>query len=84
MSILKWPEYQCHKKVRAVKIEDIEFRDSGAAIIKPEDPGIVPFTVTPGYVQKHQPVIGGYVVSYLDGYLSFSPAGPFESGYTKL
>lgn len=32
------------------------------------------------WVSKHSPVVGGYFVLYPDGYKSFSPAEPFESG----
>lgn len=40
--------------------------------------------LTPEYVAKHKPEVGGYYVVYEDGYKSFSPASAFESGYTRL
>lgn len=40
--------------------------------------------MSPEYVAKHKPEVGGYYVVYEDGYKSFSPAGAFESGYTPL
>lgn len=35
-------------------------------------------------ITKHNPQIGWYYVVYEDGYVSFSPAGAFEGGYTKI
>lgn len=40
--------------------------------------------VTPHYIRKHKPEAGGYFIQYEDGYKSFSPAEPFESGYTRI
>lgn len=81
------PEYQCHKKVRALKIAEInEIQSSGESgkkwVITPSDEGYGPIGVSDEYVQKHKPKVGGYYVVYEDGYKSFSPAEPFESGYT--
>lgn len=36
------------------------------------------------WMTKHNPVVGGYLVLYDDGYCSFSPAEAFESGYTRI
>lgn len=80
------PQYQCHKKVYAVKIKAIDGLDQDPivnVIITPEE-GFAPFQVNYGYVDKHKPEIGGYYVVYEDGYKSFSPAEAFESGYTKI
>ncbi|MEM7578430.1 MAG: hypothetical protein AAF316_01020 [Cyanobacteria bacterium P01_A01_bin.80] len=33
---------------------------------------------------RHHPETGGYLVMYNDGYMSYSPAQPFEEGYTLL
>lgn len=88
------PQYQCHKKVWALKIQSIEFdrdsaqkegreTDSSARLI-PEEVSFAPFTVDSEYVNKHHPVAGGYYVVYTDGYKSFSPAIAFEEGYTKI
>lgn len=85
------PQYQCHKKVWALKIKDIErFEEgtsaalAGAACIVPEDVGYAPFFVQQGYVDKHNPQAGGYYVVYDDGYQSWSPAKAFEEGYTRI
>ena len=91
------PLYQSHKTVRAVKIAIIEYHrvetDGAAGLVPsrlksatifPADPGIKPFEVSAEYVNRHAPHHGGYYVLYEDGYESFSPAGPFESGYIKI
>lgn len=73
------PRYRCHKEVSALKIKSIEGNE-----ITPEDEGFAPFLVEKEYLQKHNPKAGGYYVVYADGYVSFSPAGAFEDGYTKI
>jgi hypothetical protein len=85
------PAYQSHKKVWALKIKDIRLdgedentETDGSAMITPEEPGYAPFRVSQEYMRKHKPQIGGYFVQYKDGYKSFSPAQPFEEGYTKV
>lgn len=88
------PKYACHKQVWALKIQSIsldadkaqiEDRETdGTAIITPSDKGFAPFKVDAEYVHKHKPQVGGYYVVYKDGYKSFSPAGAFEEGYTKI
>lgn len=81
--------YQCHKVVKAGKIARISGShslDSGL------DVGGIALTTTDGYsipVQaewfaQHKVVLGGYVVQYEDGYLSFSPAAVFEAGYSEI
>ena len=95
MSEAQMPKYQCHKKVWALKIKSIEHKpnpdasgNSGAssygAVITPDDAGYGSFEVSPEFICKHNPVVGGYYVVYEDGYKSFSPADIFESGYSKI
>ena len=36
------------------------------------------------FFTKHNPETGGYLVMYDDGYMSYSPAEPFEKGYSLL
>jgi len=89
------PTYRCHKKVWALKIKEIvlaekptseEFdrilSDFGAVIVPEGHFG--PFTVSPEFVSKHNPQVGGYYVVYEDGYKSFSPAQAFEEGYSRI
>jgi len=86
------PKYQCHKTVWALKIKNI-VRDGaddpnretdGSAMIEPGDAGYAPFKVDWEYMRKHNPQVGGYYVVYDGGYKSYSPAEPFESGYSKI
>lgn len=82
-------KYQCHKVVEATKItlvtslsEDVE----GKPQIIPhkaevETDGGETFRVSYG---EKMPQAGDYVVRYADGYVSWSPAQPFEEGYTPL
>ena len=88
------PKYKCHKEVWAFKIEKIE-RDvdlakkenretDGTIRVTPADKGYAPFKLSHDFVQKHSPVEGGYFVQYEDGYMSYSPAKTFESGYTLI
>ncbi len=78
------PRYKCHKEVQALKIEKIEFLDSGDAIISNADNSFHPVTVDKDFVLKHKPEVGGYRVFYKDGYASYSPEKAFEEGYTKI
>ena len=43
-----------------------------------------PLAVSRDFVSKHAPQAGGYYVMYQDGYVSWSPAEAFESGYTRV
>lgn len=83
------PRYRCHKEVWALKIKEIGYhgdsvRGTTGGRITPEDAGYEPFEVDGEYMNRHHPEPGGYYVVYEDGYKSFSPAGAFESGYTRL
>jgi len=80
----KRPKYQCTKTVHAHKIESIRSWPDGGAMIKPAEPGFAQIRVPKAYIEKHKPEAGGYIVYYEDGYISFSPAGPFEAGYTLI
>ena len=89
-AMVAMPRYQCHKKVWALKIKKIQvhgrdetYSDAGATIT-PEEEGYGDFEVSYAWVYKHQPKVGGYYICYEDGYASFSPAGPFEEGYTRI
>ena len=83
---MELPKYQCHKIVHAAKITEIQ---------KYENDGVESRTMVFGDIggkrfltnvwrERFQPEVGGYYVVYDDGYTSYSPAGPFEAGYTKL
>ena len=84
METREMPIYECHKKVRALKIKNITYNDDGGVLISPADTDYAPFSTSKEYFDKHKPEIGGYYVVYEDGYKSFSPADAFEEGYTKV
>lgn len=81
-----WPKYRSHKEVWALKIAEIVAPVGGddARLIVPWDSRYAPFQVDGLYMTRHQPVVGGYVVVYADGYRSFSPAEAFEQGNTPI
>lgn len=76
-----FPQYRCHKIVRAVKIHSIT-RDAAGFKIHPENGQTFP--IADSYFKKHSPQPGGYFVIYEDGYCSYSPAKVFEAGYTLV
>lgn len=84
------PRYKCHKEVHALKIAKVEqsppdvIVEGGSYTLTPEDGRYAPFYVSDEFAKKHKPVAGGYYVVYADGYVSFSPAEAFESGYTLI
>ena len=78
------PKYECRKKVWALKIAGIVGDQHGGVYFQPAEPGYEKVPMSPEYVAKHKPEVGGYYVVYEDGYKSFSPASAFESGYTPL
>lgn len=80
---METPKYICHKTVGALKIKSIKQSDA-------EGTGTLSFhgtkekkEVSAEWLLKNNPQVDGYFVIYEDGYESFSPAEPFESGYVK-
>lgn len=85
------PRYKCHKEVWALKIERAEMivREHDGAVtgytLHFEEPGYAPIEVSSEWARRTDSALaGGYYVVYDDGYKSYSPAAPFESGYTRL
>lgn len=84
------PEYQCHKKVWALKIKSVinsppdVIVDGGSWDLEIEAPGYAPIRVSHEWMLKHGPESGGYYVVYEDGYKSYSPAKAFEAGYKRI
>ena len=76
------PKYRSHKIVEALQIKSLRTLVTGAVVITPVE-DYPPFEVSPEYVRRHQPAVGGYFVRYKDGYESWSPAEAFEGGYTR-
>ena len=89
-AMMEMPKYRSHKTVWALKIKALKPQDTGddewdgSYVMTPEEPEYGPIRLDAAYCEKHEPQVGGYFVVYPDGYKSFSPAGAFESGYTKL
>lgn len=92
---IELPKYRSHKTVWALAIAAIHALPnpdpsgnsaaaSYGATIVPADERYAPFDVPAEYVIKHRPEPGGYFVRYADGYASYSPAEPFEGGYTLI
>jgi len=82
------PRYKCHKEVHAHKIANIlkgggDQEPDGHTLVPNED-GYEPIIVSLEYMEKHNPEVGGYYVVYKDGYASYSPAQPFEEGYSLM
>lgn len=93
------PQWRCHKVVGAFKIHDFRRSfDTADWRVYPE-PGVtheMPIVrVDDTFFRARTPdnsrplrfpdeYIGGYLVQYEDGYLSWSPAAAFEAGYTRL
>lgn len=86
------PRYQSHKIVHALKIVGLSVEGRDGAVLgdcslwMESDPaeGFAPILLSPEYVAKHQPKVGGYYVVYEDGYASWSPGDVFEAGYTRI
>lgn len=78
------PIYQCTKQVQALKISNIDLSEEDIAIISFEKEEFSPKTVERVFYDKFHPEVGGYLVYYIDGYLSYSPAHAFENGYILL
>ena len=80
------PVYQCHKKVHALKIGDIEIFDGQTAVIKPANPEYAEFRTVPGWAARYKGARSdpGYYVVYEDGYTSWSPTQAFERGYSLV
>lgn len=57
------------------------YRDLSMNIMDALLPG---FFDSADYMERHNPEVGGYYVVYEDGFVSYSPAGPFEKGYTEI
>jgi len=79
------PQYQCHKKVWALKIKNVSIERSmdGKMTLEFEG-GFAPMIMDNDFRQKNNPHAGGYFVRYEGGYESFSPAKAFEEGYSLV
>lgn len=71
--------YRSHKVVRAARINGLGGLGADPVSVDLDGVGIV--EVPTVVFSRTKPEIGGYVVVYEDGYISYSPAAAFESGY---
>ena len=88
------PRYKCYKEVHALKIAAVDRHTTTPAskgyaavdryTITPADDGYAPFPVSNDYIDKHDPLAGGYYIVYADGYKSYSLAKAFEDGYKRI
>lgn len=72
------PQYQCIKRVRALKI--IKRENKTIWVEGRDEPIIVDATM----LVRFLPSSGDYLVIYDDNYASFSPRDAFENGYVRL
>lgn len=80
---MEMPQYECHKKVRALKIQSVRVSTNAVHLIF-EDKRYEPRKIGHEWAERFQPQAGGYLVQYDDDYLSFSPAKAFEEGYKPV
>lgn len=88
------PKWQSHKIVEGDKIVEVRARDVGEPLRF--DDTFLDWVLECGdlvhvshEMRRRAPdiagrAIGGYYVKYEDGFESWSPAKPFENGYTRL
>lgn len=84
--IVNMATYESRKTVQAAKITAIAQNDQGGFRIEYLDKDYRPaWTNLPWtWHDKHRPQVGWYLVQYKDGYLSASPAAPFEEASTRI
>ena len=73
------PLYQCHKQVRAVQLTEVR-----GTVLFTAQPGIESFEVTQEFIDRNNPIAGGFYVVYADGYASYSPFDAFNDGYKLI
>jgi hypothetical protein len=80
---LELPRYTCHKKVRALHLNNVGWID-GKMMLYPMERGYPPFEAPAGYETRcnASPDDPGVYVVYDDGYASWSPTKVFDEGYT--
>ena len=79
---MNYPEYRCHKVVRAFKIGEIA--GLGDVFLFPVDEKLDSVMVDSKWVKEKKAEVGGYFVVYEDEYTSYSPAKAFEEGYALV
>ncbi len=81
-------KYKCHKVVEGMEIDRISpFRDKPgqySILGKDENDTVISFDTEEKWMDRHKPEVGGYIVRYEDGYVSYSPTQAFEEGYSLI
>ncbi|MBP2230813.1 hypothetical protein J2847_004122 [Azospirillum agricola] len=80
------PIYQCHKRVQAAEIRQMDVANGTVRVYWELLPGgpeyMAPTVAVPnGFFARSTPALGDYLVIYDDGYMSHSPKAAFEAGY---
>lgn len=80
------PLYACHKRVRALRIANLDIHADGSATITPKEDGFAPFATRPGWGERYGGTLRdpGVFVQYEDGFTSWSPTVAFEAGYAPM
>lgn len=76
-------QYVSHKVVSAGKIVAAS-RFENTVIVTTEDGDQIEVGPARVHDMEEDEIVGGYVVVYADGYISWSPADAFEGGYTLI
>ena len=85
-----WPLFQCHKQVRAMKLEDVRRSVDGTLHLvycagkyseKACWSADSEFAKRCRAFEENDP---GYIVEYPDGFISWSPTKAFEDGYSEV
>lgn len=87
----RMPRYRSHKIVGALKISSVSVHSTATTFrLDFVEPGFGFAVVGSGWIAARgdgrapAELAGGYLVTYENGYSSWSPADAFESGYTRL
>ncbi len=76
--------YRCHKVVHAGKIMEFGKQGFDTKLIIQGADELTDIIVQQEWIDKHDPMVGGYLVFYSDDYMSYSPAAAFEGGYNII
>jgi len=82
----KMPRYRCIKCVSAAKITTLLTHVDGVLDLEMVGPNGEKYKtrMSADWNRQHMPDKGGFLVLYDDGYMSYSPARPFDEGYVLL
>jgi hypothetical protein len=78
------PRYQSHKIVRGAKITSINSDATGRTELSLLGADGALAVVGLDWMKHFAPELGGYLVEYENGYVSYSPADAFEKGYSEV